>query len=80
MTTTHWIKPKAKCLNCDKEIDLLSQFCSSKCLDHWQSKNQTCNSCEKEMNLLEDEYTIRRNGDKAIILCQTCGHGDYSDG
>lgn len=67
----------SKCINCGEEIKLLSQFCSEKCSDEWQSKNQTCNKCEKEMNLLEEEYTIRRNGDKTVVLCQTCGHGGY---
>lgn len=67
----------SKCLNCEKEIELLSQFCSTECSDEWQSKNQTCSKCEKQMNLLEEEYTIRRDGDKAIVLCQTCGHGGY---
>lgn len=67
----------SKCINCEKEINLLSQFCSEKCSDEWQSKNQSCNKCEKEMNLLEEEYTIRRNGKNTIVLCQTCGHGGY---
>lgn len=67
----------SKCLNCGEEIKLLSQFCCESCSDEWQSDNQTCSKCEKQMNLLEEEYTIRRNGDKSMVLCQTCGHGGY---
>jgi len=64
----------SKCLNCQKELDSLSEFCSDKCSEEWQSKNQTCSNCEKEMNLLEEEYTIKHNGEKSIVLCLKCGH------
>jgi len=66
-----------KCLNCEKQIDLVGDFCSDLCSEIWQSKNQSCSKCHKDLNLLDEEYTIKKDGEKSLVLCQTCGHASY---
>ena len=65
------------CLNCNNEIQLVGEFCSDKCSDIWQAKNQKCSKCHKDLNLLEEQYTIKRDGEMALVLCEICGHKSY---
>jgi len=66
------------CLNCNKEIQLVGDFCSDTCSEWWQAKNQSCSKCHKELNLLDEQYTIKRDGQMALVLCESCGHAGYS--
>lgn len=61
------------CLNCKKEIDIVGDFCSTKCNDDWQANNEKCLRCGKTINLLEDEFKIENNGTQdPQMMCLEC--------
>lgn len=63
------------CMNCQKEIDMVGDFCSTKCNDDWQAKNEHCIRCGKGIDLLEDEFKIENNGTQdPQMVCITCWH------
>jgi hypothetical protein len=68
------------CLNCKKEIDIVGDFCSTKCNDDWQANNQKCIRCGKTINLLEDEFKIENNKTQdPQMVCLEC-HNDGNAG
>jgi len=60
------------CLNCKIEIDLVGDFCSTRCNDEWQLLKQNCITCKKEIDLLEDEFKIINDGQDPKMMCKTC--------